>query len=78
MIKPCHWFLIMAVLAGGAAVTTDPIVTLADGTILRGGMATSGTVNTFLGIPYAIPPINERRWTPPEAWVNSDVTNGID
>ena len=44
--------------SGGA-----PIVTTDDGAV-RG--ATAGTVNEFLGIPYAAPPIGNLRWRPPQ------------
>ena len=52
------------------SVTTNPIITLPDGVSLQGSISSSGIVNTFLGIPYAIPPVNDRRWNPPIKWVN--------
>jgi len=41
---------------------TDPTVTVTQG-VLR-GVATD-EVQAFLGIPYAAPPVDERRWRPP-------------
>jgi para-nitrobenzyl esterase len=40
-------------------------VTVAEG-ILEGRNSVDGAVNIFKGIPYAIPPIGQRRWRPPE------------
>jgi para-nitrobenzyl esterase len=42
---------------------TNPIVTTADGK-LRGRAA--GTIDEFLGIPYAAPPVGPLRWRPPQ------------
>jgi hypothetical protein len=44
--------------SGGAIVITD------DGAVL--GM-TAGTVDEFLGIPYAAPPTGHLRWRPPQS-----------
>ena len=46
----------------------DPIVTVSSGTV-RGQR--DGTIDRFLGIPYAAPPFGERRFAaphPPQAW----------
>ncbi len=55
--------------AGGAAVAqTGPVVSVSGGA-LRGAVA--GGVENFFGVPYAAPPMGERRWAPPEpapAW----------
>jgi para-nitrobenzyl esterase len=47
-------------VASGAA--RDPVVATDDGA-LQG--ATAGTVDEFLGIPYAAPPVGNLRWRPP-------------
>ena len=41
----------------------SPIVTTADGR-LRGQVA--GTIDEFLGVPYAAPPVGRLRWRPPQ------------
>jgi len=51
-----------------AKTISAPTVTIAQGT-LRG--VAGNEVQTFLGIPYAAPPVGARRWQPPapaEAW----------
>lgn len=53
-----------------------PLVTLPDGTMLQGGV--QKTVSFFKGIPFAEPPVNELRFTPPKPWVNSNVSQVLD
>ena len=57
---------VVAVGAGGAVASAasggaNPIVRVDDG-LVRG--TTAGTVDEFLGIPYAAPPIGNLRWRP--------------
>ncbi len=56
-----------AAAVGGAAAASRaraaPIVAIGDGAI-RG--TTAGTVDEFLGIPYAAPPTGNLRWRPPQ------------
>jgi len=57
-----------AARAGTATKDNVPVVTTSDGTV-RG--ATAGTVNEFLGLPYAAPPTGNLRWRAPQpaaAW----------
>ncbi len=47
-----------------------PVVTTASGR-LRGRWKVDGTIAVFRGVPYAAPPVGERRWRPPapvEPW----------
>ncbi|MFV8782085.1 carboxylesterase/lipase family protein [Microbulbifer sp. SA54] len=44
---------------------SDPIVAAPQGSII-GRTDNAAGVNQFLGIPYALPPVGERRWTPPQ------------
>src|SRR5690242_11722104 len=57
-----------AARAGTATKDDAPVVTTSDGAV-RG--AAAGTVNEFLGLPYAAPPTGNLRWRPPQpaaAW----------
>ena len=58
--------LLMPTLAGGApAPIAGPTVTIADG-VLAGRASPDGAVQTFMGIPYATPPLGPLRWRPPQ------------
>ena len=58
---------VLTVGTGGAVASpasggASPIVRIDDG-LVRG--TTAGTVDEFLGLPYAAPPIGNLRWRPP-------------
>lgn len=56
-----------------AAPAAAPTATTLYGT-LSGAVHSSGTMKQFLGIPYAAPPVGERRWAapvPPAAWTGT-------
>lgn len=62
----------LAVLLGLGLAETDagfpaPEVEIANGT-LRGGRCVSAPVNYFLSIPYAVPPIGDLRFEPPQPY----------
>eukprot|EP00756_Hemistasia_phaeocysticola_P049481 Hpha_TRINITY_DN23969_c0_g1::TRINITY_DN23969_c0_g1_i1::g.137736::m.137736 len=45
------------------SVSSSPLVTIAGVGAVRGSR--SNGVESFLGIPYAVPPLGKRRWQPP-------------
>lgn len=64
MARACRGLLAAVLaLAGAAAAASDaPRVQTSQGALE--GVA-QGTVEAFLGVPYALPPVGERRWRPP-------------
>jgi para-nitrobenzyl esterase len=53
-----------AARAGTVAKERAPVVTTSDGAVSG---ATAGTVNEFLGLPYAAPPTGNLRWRAPQS-----------
>lgn len=60
--------LIIAVAAAGisAAAGADPLTIKTEQGKLHGKVINDGKVRAFLGIPYAAPPVGDRRWKAPE------------
>ncbi len=50
-------------LAASVATASAPVVTTRDGRV-RG--ISSGGIERFLGVPYAMPPVGDLRWRPPQ------------
>jgi len=58
----CAVVVVVVLLVGLAAAATTVDVNTVYGP-LRG--TTDGRVSTFLGVPFAAPPVDELRWAPP-------------
>jgi len=64
MIRRLQYFaILLAALVPGQAVAKDALVEAPAGTV-RGSVERD--VQVFRGIPYAIPPVGDRRWSPPQ------------
>ncbi|PIX67382.1 MAG: carboxylesterase [Sphingomonadales bacterium CG_4_10_14_3_um_filter_58_15] len=64
MIRRLPYFaILLAALVPGQAVAKDALVEAPAGTV-RGSVERD--VQVFRGIPYAIPPVGDRRWSPPQ------------
>jgi para-nitrobenzyl esterase len=58
---------------GSADVASAPVVETADGERLRGVLLEGdGEAAVFKGVPYAAPPVDQRRWRPPAPLVPRD------
>ncbi len=74
--KPVKQWTLTAVLAGllccAPAVQADPVVRETPQGKIQGALTgASKTIQAYKGIPYAVPPVGERRWQPAEpapAW----------
>lgn len=68
LLYTLHALLIVQVLS--------KIVVLPDGTQLKGKERDSNLM--FLGVPYAQPPVDSLRWSPPQPWINEDKSKVVD
>lgn len=57
------------IMTPGQTSMPDPRVDVGQGTLVG---RTDGMVNRFQGIPYALPPVEARRWRPPQAAASWD------
>jgi para-nitrobenzyl esterase len=69
-LRPVSAALAMVLLLGfqwpAAAAPTRPIVKIRSGTIVGQYLGNDGDVGAFFGIPYAVPPIGQLRFSPPQ------------
>jgi len=69
MRKALLWCSLLLALGSGAvraqAAPERPVITIAQGALA--GQSDADGVQSFKGIPYAEPPVGEKRWTAPVA-----------
>lgn len=56
--------------------TVGQTVRTTSGSVNGHAAAVASGVSEYLGIPYAIPPVGDLRWTPSKAYVSSQTING--
>lgn len=72
-MKGLLWGILLVAISVAKA---DTIITLPDGTKLQG--IQEGNIVAFKGVPFAMPPVGNLRWAPPQPWVNSNVDQVLD
>ena len=56
----------IGLVCGGSARADDALTVKVDTGKVHGKKSDDGQVRTFLGVPYAAPPVGELRWKPPQ------------
>lgn len=59
--------LVLLMTLSLAAHASNPLVIKTDKGKVRGALTNDGKVRAFNGIPYAAPPVGQRRWQPPQS-----------
>lgn len=59
-------WILGAFVLGAPALASNMVVVKTDRGKVRGTMSADGQVRTFLGIPFAAPPVGALRWKPPQ------------
>src|SRR6202034_1433522 len=54
-----------SLIVGGSAKADDQLTIKTDKGKIHGKKSDDGQVRTFLGVPYAAPPVGPLRWKPP-------------
>jgi para-nitrobenzyl esterase len=65
MIGKMGGALVMCCLAAQAVLADEVRLTIPQGDLV-GDLSADGAISSYKGIPYAVPPVGDRRWTPAE------------
>jgi len=58
--------------------TVGQIVDTSSGSVTGHAASVNTEVSEYLGIPFAIPPVGDLRWTAPQAYNGTSAINGTD
>ncbi|KAK0120271.1 hypothetical protein ONS95_011676 [Cadophora gregata] len=62
----------------GSSWTVGQVVDTSSGSVTGHAASVNKEVSEYLGIPFAIPPVGDLRWTGPKAYVGTGAINGTD